>query len=54
MLEEQRYIFKEIIEIIRHEDADAVLVAGDIYDKSQPSAEAVALCDDFLFSIQAG
>ena len=29
MLEEQRYIFKEIIEIIRHEDADAVLVAGD-------------------------
>ena len=34
MLEEQRYIFKEIIEIIRHEDADAVLVAGDIYDKS--------------------
>lgn len=48
MLEEQRYIFKEIIEIIRHEDADAVLVAGDIYDKSQPSAEAVALCDDFF------
>ena len=35
MLEEQRYIFKEIIEIIRHEDADAVLVAGDIYDKSK-------------------
>ena len=48
MLEEQRYIFKEIIEIIRHEDVDAVLVAGDIYDKSQPSAEAVALCDDFF------
>ena len=51
MLEEQRYIFKEIIEIIRHEDADAVLVAGDIYDKSQPSAEAVALCDDFFYSL---
>ena len=51
MLEDQRYILDEIIKIITQQKADAVLVAGDIYDKTQPSAEAVALCDDFFYAL---
>ena len=48
MLEDQQYILTEILHIIDTENPDGVLIAGDVYDKSVPSAEAVALLDDFL------
>lgn len=48
MLEDQEYILAKIIDIIDDEKPDAVLIAGDVYDKSVPSAEAVQLFDDFL------
>lgn len=48
MLEEQEYILTKIINIIDDENPDAVVIAGDVYDKSVPSAEAVQLFDDFL------
>ena len=48
MLEEQEYILRQILQIIDTEKADAVLIAGDVYDKSMPPAEAVTLFDDFL------
>lgn len=48
MLEDQAYILKRIVNIIDDEKPDGVLIAGDIYDKSVPSAEAVELFDDFL------
>mgnify|MGYP000046053871 CR=1 FL=1 len=48
MLEDQQYILTEILRIMDQEQPDGVLIAGDIYDKSVPSAEAVALLDDFL------
>ena len=48
MLEEQDAVLNQIIEIIDAETPDAVLIAGDIYDKSVPSAEAVQLFDGFL------
>ena len=48
MLEDQEYILTKIINIIDDEKPDAVVVAGDVYDKSVPSAEAVQLFDDFL------
>ena len=48
MLEDQQYILAEILQIIDREKPDGVLIAGDVYDKSVPSAEAVALLDDFL------
>lgn len=48
MIEEQSYILAQILRIIDAENADAVLIAGDVYDKSVPSAEAVTLFDDFL------
>ena len=41
MLEDQKYILHEILRIIDEERPDAVLIAGDIYDKTVPSAEAV-------------
>lgn len=48
MLEDQKYILKQILEICRERQADAVLLAGDLYDKQVPSAEAVQVLDDFL------
>lgn len=48
MLEDQKYILTQIIQIVEEEAPDGVLIAGDIYDKSVPSAEAVQLFDDFL------
>ena len=47
MLEDQRYIIGQIYDYIRNNDIDAVLVAGDVYDRSIPGAEAVTLFDDF-------
>ena len=48
MIEDQKYILRVILNIIDDEKPDGVLIAGDIYDKSVPSAEAVQLLDDFL------
>ncbi len=49
MLEDQRYILKQILTILREEQPDGgVILAGDIYDKAIPSAEAVELFDEFL------
>ena len=48
MIEDQEFILLQILQIIDDEKADAVLIAGDVYDKSVPSAEAVTLFDDFL------
>lgn len=48
MLQDQQYILTEILQIIDREKPDGVMIAGDVYDKSVPSAEAVALLDDFL------
>ena len=51
MLEDQEYILKKIINIIDKEKPEVVIIAGDIYDKSVPSAEAVQLFDDFLVKL---
>lgn len=51
MLEDQRYILDQILELARREQVDGVLIAGDVYDKSVPSAEAVSLLDDFLVAL---
>ena len=48
MYEDQEYILSEIIKIIDSEKPDAVLIAGDVYDKSIPPSEAVTLFDRFL------
>lgn len=51
MLQDQGHILGEILSIVEVECPDAVLIAGDIYDKSVPSIEAVSLLDSFLYSL---
>lgn len=51
MLEDQKYILGQILNVIDQEMPDAVIIAGDVYDKSVPSAEAVELFDDFLYKL---
>lgn len=48
MLEDQRYALQRIIAIAKERDAKALVLAGDLYDKAAPSAEAVALLDWLL------
>lgn len=48
MIEDQKYILRQILSIADDQRADAVMIAGDIYDKPVPSAEAVQVFDWFL------
>lgn len=48
LLEDQKYILTQILELIRQEKPDGVIIAGDVYDKAIPSVEAVQLLDSFL------
>lgn len=48
MIEDQKYMLEQVLNIIDKQEIDAVLVAGDVYDKSIPSEEAVRLLDWFL------
>lgn len=51
MLEDQKYILGQILQVVDCEKPDAILIAGDVYDKSVPSAEAVQVLDDFLVDL---
>ncbi len=53
MIEDQKYILAQIIGIIEKEAPNGVFIAGDVYDKAVPSAEAVELFDDFLVQLAA-
>lgn len=48
MIQDQRYMLEQILSIIRAEQPQGVLIAGDVYDKAVPTAEAVGLLDEFL------
>ncbi|MCR5021382.1 exonuclease SbcCD subunit D [Ruminococcus sp.] len=48
LIEDQRYILSQIADTASAEKCDGILIAGDIYDKSAPSAEAVKLFGEFL------
>ena len=52
-LEDQQYILKQIVEIAEKERPDAIVIAGDIYDKAIPAAEAVAVFDEFITNLTA-
>ena len=47
LLEDQSFILQQLVELVRSEQPDCVMLAGDIYDKPVPPAEAVTLFDDF-------
>lgn len=53
MLEDQAHILRQILAILDNEQPDGVLIAGDVYDKSVPSVEAVELLDGFLTELRA-
>ena len=52
MLEDQAHILRQILAILDNEQPDGVLIAGDVYDKSVPSVEAVELLDGFLTELR--
>ncbi len=49
--EDQRYILQQIIDIVREEQPDGILIAGDVYDTTSPTIESVAMLDWFLTSL---
>lgn len=51
MTEDQEYILNRILEILEEEQPDGLLIAGDVYDKTIPPAEAVRRMDDFLTAV---
>ncbi len=51
MLEDQHYILQQILQLVDKHQPDAVLIAGDLYDKAIPPIEAVTLLDDFLYQL---
>ena len=51
LIEDQRHILRQIVDIAVGQKCDGILIAGDIYDKSMPSAESVKLLDDFLYDL---
>lgn len=53
LLKDQKAILDEIVALTRQYQPDAVVFAGDIYDRSVPPVEAVALFDDFMMQLRA-
>ncbi len=51
LIEDQEYILQQVLHLIDAETPDAVLICGDVYDKTMPSVEAVTLFDDFLWDL---
>ena len=51
LLEDQEYILTKILNVIDEEKPDAVVIAGDLYDRPDPPSEAVRICDEFLVSL---
>ena len=51
MIEDQKFILKQILSTAKEKEVDGVLIAGDVYDKSVPPTEAVQLFDEFLVEL---
>jgi exonuclease SbcD len=54
LTDDQSYVLDRMIDVIRDASIDAVLIAGDLYDRAVPPPEAVALLDDVLCRIAIG
>ena len=51
MIEEQKFVLKEAIDLIINHEINAVLIAGDVFDRAVPSIEAMEVLNDFLFEL---
>jgi len=54
LLEDQAYVLAQFVDLARSEKVDAVIIAGDVYDRSVPPADAVAVLDDVLSRLVVG
>ena len=54
LLEDQAHILDQFVELASNEKVDAVVIAGDVYDRAVPPADAVALLDDVLARLVVG
>lgn len=48
MIEDQRFVLEQVLQVVKERQIDGIILAGDIYDKAVPAAEAVSLLDWFL------
>ncbi|REB06495.1 exonuclease SbcCD subunit D [Sporosarcina sp. BI001-red] len=51
LIEEQRFVLNQFTDAVREEKPDVVIIAGDLYDRSVPPAEAVSLLDELLWKL---
>ena len=51
MLEDQRYILNQILDIVEEEAVEVVMICGDVYDRGNPPVDAIELLDDFLWKL---
>lgn len=51
MTEDQRVVLNEFVKLVEEEQPDAVIIAGDLYDRSVPPTDAVELLDEMLFKM---
>ena len=50
MLQEQKYVLKQAVDIIKEQNINLVLIAGDVFDRAIPSIEAMDIFSSFLWS----
>lgn len=50
-LEDQQYVLKQLIEVLEHEQPDALIIAGDIYDTAYPSKYVIQLMEETIAKI---
>jgi exonuclease SbcD len=48
LIEDQAYLLEQFVDLVRQEKPDAVLIAGDVYDRAVPPTEAIDLLDEML------
>ncbi len=48
LIEDQEYMLNKIVDLIKEQDIETILISGDVYDRSVPPTEAVNLLDTFL------
>ena len=48
MLEDQKCVLTQVVDIVKDKKTDVIIIAGDVYDRAIPTAEAVSVFDDFI------
>ncbi|MHA7879791.1 MAG: exonuclease SbcCD subunit D [Saccharospirillum sp.] len=51
LLNDQRFVLQQLLDIVEREAVDAVIVAGDVYDRAIPPADAVTLLNETLYRL---